>query len=424
VTVVDLSDNAREYNLETLRSDNGMSLMMMVMMFSRANNESATKGMRVAAAFASKRARFASEETLSRPYTRRLPGWIRWNEDSKAYELIDDRAELLRQMFKLTDEGRGQHWIARWLNEQKADMWGAGGRKAIRWHRTYVRKLLGSRAAIGVFVPHRMTRSDTGKRVMVPLDAIHHRFPAAVDKELFERVASRLSTTEARGRNAGAAPRSIFAGVLKCQHCGGTVTRVAKVAKGKHRHVYLVCSAANAKAGTCAYASVPYHQAEEALCLNIEHTIEHAPRGRNTADIQEQIERHQGALDASETEIREMLHLTITDKSRAARQRLKEAEQERDRIELDLRALRDQRDAMTSTNATARLDAVKSALMETPLDIVKANKALKTAVKRMVMKPEEGTLDIYWNHADEPQEITFVTRRKRWESPLETNTTP
>jgi hypothetical protein len=119
-----------------------------------------------------------------------------------------------------------------------------------------------------------------------------------------------------------------------------------------------------------------------------------------------------------------MLHLTITDKSRAARQRLKEAEQERDRIELDLRALRDQRDAMTSTNATARLDAVKSALMETPLDIVKANKALKTAVKRMVMKPEEGTLDIYWNHADEPQEITFVTRRKRWESPLETNTTP
>jgi hypothetical protein len=210
---------------------------------------------------------------------------------------------------------------------------------------------------------------------------------------------------------------------MKCQYCGGTVTRVAKVAKGKHVHVYLVCSAANAKAGTCAYASVPYHQAEDALCLNIEHTIEHAPRGRNTADIQEQIESHQGALDASETEIREMLHLTISDKSRAARQRLKEAEQERDRIELDLRALRDQRDALTSTNVSARLDAVKNALMETPLDIVKVNKALKTAVKRMVMKPEEGRLDIHWQHADEPQEITFVTRRKRWESPLDAETT-
>jgi hypothetical protein len=32
---------------------------------------------------------------------------------------------------------------------------------------------------------------------------------------------------------------------------------------------------------------------------------------------------------------------------------------------------------------------VATALTETPLDIVKANKALKTAVKRMVMKPEE-----------------------------------
>jgi DNA invertase Pin-like site-specific DNA recombinase len=49
VTVVDLSDGAREYNTETLSAD-PMALLVMVMMFSRANNESATKGMRVAGA--------------------------------------------------------------------------------------------------------------------------------------------------------------------------------------------------------------------------------------------------------------------------------------------------------------------------------------------------------------------------------------
>ena len=49
--------------------------------------------------------------------------------------------------------------------------------------------------------------------------------------------------------------RNIFAGVMKCQHCGGTVTRI-----NKGEHVYLVCGAAHAKAGTCKYETVRYEQ--------------------------------------------------------------------------------------------------------------------------------------------------------------------
>jgi hypothetical protein len=52
-------------------------------------------------------------------------------------------------------------------------------------------------------------------------EAIPNRFPAGVDRELFERVNARLITNEARGKNAVAPLRSIFAGVMKCQHCGG-----------------------------------------------------------------------------------------------------------------------------------------------------------------------------------------------------------
>ena len=44
---------------------------------------------------------------------------------------------------------------------------------------------------------------------------------------------------------------------MKCQHCGGSVTRV-----NKGEHVYLVCSAAHGKSGMCKYESVPYHEAE------------------------------------------------------------------------------------------------------------------------------------------------------------------
>jgi hypothetical protein len=412
VTVVDLSDNAREYNLETLRSDNGMSLMMMVMMFSRANNESAMKGMRVAAAFANKRERFAGPDTLSKPYTRRLPAWITWHDDSKAYALIDDRAKLLRKIFELTDAGWGQHRVAAWLNAEQHETWGAGGWKAKYWHRSYIRKLLSNPAAIGVFVPHKMEpRANGGPKKRKPLDAIPHRFPAAVDKELFDRVNSRMRTMGARGKNARAPARSIFAGVIKCQHCGGTVTRVVK-----GTYVYLVCAAANAKAGTCRYESVPYEEAVYALRYNIEHTIEQAPRGKNTADIEREIDLAQANLGGADAIIDDLLEAWIEDKSRAAQRALWEAEEKREAIADTLRDLRDRREALTSTNVTARLTAVQAALSAEPIDTVEVNRALRAAVRRMTMRPQEGGLDILWQHAEEPQETLFMTSRFDWDA--------
>jgi hypothetical protein len=38
----------------------------------------------------------------------------------------------------------------------------------------------------------------------------------------------------------------------------------------------------------------------------------------------------------------------------------------------------------------------------------------------MTMRPQEGCLDILWHHAEEPQETLFVTSRKEWTSPFET----
>ena len=69
--MVGLSDSAREYNTETLRADPS-GLLIMVLTFFRANNESLMKGMRVADAFARKRQRFAGGEALNKPCTRRL----------------------------------------------------------------------------------------------------------------------------------------------------------------------------------------------------------------------------------------------------------------------------------------------------------------------------------------------------------------
>ena len=345
VTVVDLSDGGREYSAETLDKDPFL-FVMMVMKFIRANEESATKGVRVAKAHAARRLKFAGQDKLTKPYTLRLPAWIRWDTETNSYQLIEDRAERLRWIFEMADDGMGQHTIAAQLNEAKVDTWGAGGWKAAFWHKSYIRKLLTNKAAIGVFVPHTVQKVD-GKRTKerTPQEPILHRFPVAVDRELFERVNARMSTTGARGKNANVPVQSIFAGVLKCRHCDGTVTRV-----NKGEHVYLVCSAAHAKSGTCKYESVPYHDAKGAMGRVIRQVLDGAPRGNDTAEMDERIGQLHAAIDIGEDRVRELLELTITDKSRAARQALHTAEQELEAAKATLRELQERRDTLTSTN--------------------------------------------------------------------------
>jgi DNA invertase Pin-like site-specific DNA recombinase len=66
ITLVDLSDGAREYSAETLDKDLTLFLVM-VLRFARANEESALKGSRVALAYRSKRESFAGEQALDKP---------------------------------------------------------------------------------------------------------------------------------------------------------------------------------------------------------------------------------------------------------------------------------------------------------------------------------------------------------------------
>jgi DNA invertase Pin-like site-specific DNA recombinase len=422
VTVVDLSDNGglgREYSEETLRSPDGlMQLIAMVITFARGNQESALKGMRVAQKYAEKRRLLASDAKLGKPYTLKLPAWIRWEPSICEYALIEERAERLRWMFEMADDGLGVHSIATHLNEAKEDTWGAGKWKAAYWHRSYIRKLLTNKAAIGIFTPHTVRKVD-GKRTKerTPQEQIIHRFPPAVDRELFERVNARLGTTAPRGKNAKVPVRSIFAGVMKCQHCGGTVTRV-----NKGEWVYLVCAAAHAKAGTCRYESVPYHEAEAEMRRLVYHILNDAPRGNNTAEMDSEIAQLRGSIDAGEDMLHELLELTITDKSKAAKQALNKLDQELEEARETLRKLMERRDTLISTNVKTRLAAVEKALAAEPMDTEAANKALRGAVRRMVMRPAEGALEIYWHHAEEPQEVYYFAT-SRWRSPFEETTT-
>jgi DNA invertase Pin-like site-specific DNA recombinase len=225
ITVVTTADG-RKYDEATLDND-PLALMYALMVAIRANEENETKSDRVGKEYARKRERAAQGTESGKPFTRMLPAWLRFNEQTRKHEADPKRAAVIKSIFRMADEGLRQHKIAQRLNEQRIPTWGGRGnqRKAECWHRSYVKKLLTNSAVVGTFTPHQKNK-QTKKRL--PLEPIENYFPAVVDRELFERVASRTRAPAARGRNADTEPASIFAGVLRCTHCGGLVTRVAK----------------------------------------------------------------------------------------------------------------------------------------------------------------------------------------------------
>lgn len=375
----------------------------------RANEENETKSDRVGKEYARKRQRAAGGTENGKPFTRMLPAWLRFNEQTCKREVVPERAAVIGSIFKMADAGLGQHKIAQRLNEQRIPTWGGRGnqRRAECWHRSYVKKLLTNSAVVGTFTPHQKNK-QTKKRQ--PLEPIENYFPAVVDRDVFERVASRTRAPPPRGRNADTEPASIFAGVLRCTHCGGLVTRAAK-----GEHVYLVCSRANRR-GTkaCRYLAVPYENVESALRLNAKEIIRYAPRGLETREIEEEIEKLQVDADIVEEQARRLADELIQEESEVVRLRLRDTEAEWKAARERVRALRAQQEAMAKPYVRLRLDALKKALQRKPLNVSEANRALKEAVSKIVFDPE-GKLTLHWHHAPErpTEDVGFVSRHNR-----------
>ena len=236
--------------------------------------------------------------------------------------------------------------IAKGLNTGQVETWGQGKRKGQYWHSSYVQKLLTNPAAVGTFVPHRVSKTDKGRQ-RTPEDPITNYWPCVVDREVFERVSAMAQTRAARGRHADQEPKNVFAGLLRCAQCGGSVVRVSKGA-----HVYLICSRAHQRAG-CRYLAVRYPDVEERLVEVADALVSNAPRGSDTTDLDGQIERLANGTWVLADQARELADIAANEKSSTARRLLRAKEEELEEAEQTLRTLRSRRDALTSADSKA-----------------------------------------------------------------------
>ena len=409
VVVVTLT-NREQYSRERLKQEQH-AIYFIISELIRANQESFRKGQLVGDAKERKRTRLATEGLNGKPYTRRTPGWIIWNDKVKAYRLLPERVKVLREVFDLANKGWGLDRIAGELNKRGVDTWGEGQRKGTFWRGSYIRKIIGSKAPIGLFTPSKTTRDEvTGARRDIPLDPVP-LWPAAIDEEVYWSVARRFQSTAPRGKNAMLKPSSLVAGIAKCT-CGSSVVRVSK---GPRKYAYLLCSKAHAKAKGCDYLPVQYEAVEEALRDNAEAIVRHAPRGKNTAKLEKDIENLQGYVDALEDDVLSLAEFAAQEKSQTAAKRFRDKERELEHHRSELRELRARRETQTPAGVRMRLKTLKAALTRDPFDVAEANRALRQVMKKIVVHPKSATLEVHWHHSEEIEEVPFYSRHMQWD---------
>ena len=390
ITVVTLNDG-RAYTHESLRQ-NPVDLMIAVMVFMRANDESATKAKRLREAWGAKRAKAEKQ-----PLTKLSPGWVRLRDDRSGFDLIPERAAIVRRIFDMTLAGKGQHSIADTLNREGVRVFGRGR----HWHRSYIKKILENPAVIGQFTPHRMEVIN-GKRVRVPAEPVEDYFPQVVSVEVFEQVSSLASGRAAPSKTKGAMA-NILAGLAKCPQCGSTMTRINKGGK-KGGRPYLICTKAKAGAG-CNYRKVRLDHITQAITANTDYLIGQLPSPE--ADLQARWERLSLGYDVMRDEIERLVQaIAEAGHSTALLDRLRATEAERDRIGNELSAV-ESRMADTLTNRVANAGtALLDVVGEQPLDIPKANALLRQLFEKVVVKYGGGSLVFHWKHA--PGEATSI----------------
>ncbi|TCP29514.1 recombinase family protein [Sphingomonas sp. BK235] len=248
VNVVSLADN-RLYSEESL-SDDPLGLIYALIVFIRANEESATKSMRARQAWTRKRAAVPSKVLSSK-----LPDWLTF--DNGRIVPIAARAELLKRIFGNAEEGQPPQQIAETLNKEQVPRWRIDG----PWERTTIAALINNRRVTGALPLHEFVYKRNVQH-RLPIGVVGGYFPRIIEPETFLRVWSICSN---RRRGGSAAKRNVFANLLRCADCGADVRHKPIGEEGKG---VLVCAGASI-AHRCSAPEYSYAALESAMLAHL-----------------------------------------------------------------------------------------------------------------------------------------------------------
>ena len=296
INLVTLTDG-RIYSGKTT---NLVDMITSLVIMERAHEESKTKGLRVGAAWKQKRVRAAQGQ----PMTARCPAWLRLTADRKTYELIPDRADIVRQIFADSAAGLGMYSIATRLN--KAGVPAFVGKNG--WHRSYIAKTLANRAVLGEFQPH--IKFD-GNRIPDG-EPITNYFPAIVPEQVFYQAEHGRSQRKAGGAGAGRKGpgyTNLFTGLARCAYCKSMISFENK-GSGSRGGSYLVCSNAQRGLG-CEATRWRYQDFETSFLAFVEELdIESIINSNEDAEMRKRLEDERVGISGELLSVRQLMEKT------------------------------------------------------------------------------------------------------------------
>ena len=240
IIIVTLADN-KVFDKTSDTSKMTMDLMYSLMIMGRAHEESQMKSKRLSAAWSAKRVKAQEEGT---PLTGKCPAWIELIDGK--YQLIPERAKVVKDIVDMTLAGMGKGTIARSLNRSNVKPFGRGR----QWWDSYIQKILESPALYGTYQPKSGGVADGAP--------IEDYYPFVIDKDTYYKMRAARATPLSKGRK-GKAFSNLLSGITTCSKCGSTMRYVDKGAPPKGQK-YLICS--HRLGGTCDSGYARYDQIE------------------------------------------------------------------------------------------------------------------------------------------------------------------
>jgi DNA invertase Pin-like site-specific DNA recombinase len=199
------------------------SMLISIVILSRGHEESLTKSKRLLSAWEKKRA-----SALEYILTSHCPGWLKPKKDFTGFDTIPERVAVVQEIFDLTINGISKAKISAMLNTRQEPVWGWKKRAGMRWHDSYLEKMLNGRIVLGEYQPHRRilgVRTPEG-------DTIKGYYPQIITEEVWQKAAtSRASRLRHRVSYPDPeAPRNLLQGRI---YLNGA--RALWINKGKRR---------------------------------------------------------------------------------------------------------------------------------------------------------------------------------------------
>jgi DNA invertase Pin-like site-specific DNA recombinase len=401
ITVVTLTDGKR-YTEESLTSD-PMSLIMSLLIFIRANEESVMKSSRLKASWKGRRIR-AEKDGSAAVATRRGPGWLKYNDETKQWDVIEDRADIVRRIFKEYVKGKGMGRIALDLNKDEVPVFGHGK----KWGPAYIQRILQYPAVIGEFRTF-TEEVIAGKTVRTQQPSIKGYFPAIIGQALYQEAQS-VRQSHLRGRRAlmnedphtRAPTYNIFGGLVVCSRCGGSMTLLSKggVRRGhgsKPQAKYLVCVAA--RYGKCKYTAVRYSVLEEQFLKHHEQVLALAPSGNN--ESQQKLEQLGAAIEELQANATRLAGSYQKTRSATIQALLADTESELRQRRAEHQELLEVHEATAGALVARRVENLRVALENQPMNRVEVHAMVRGLFSGLCLNPDLGTAALAWKSGGE-----------------------